>query len=128
MYILEVESDFSAAHQLREYQGKCENLHGHNWRVRVAVSGENLDRSGMLLDFGELKRILNECTAPLDHVFLNDLETFGKINPTSENIACYLSLELQRRLPEDICVTSVTVWESDKCRATYYPPKRTGNE
>jgi len=121
LYILEVEDSFSAAHQLREYRGKCENLHGHNWRVRLTVSGAELDRCGMLVDFGDLKRWLREALARYDHVFLNEVAPFEKINPTSENLARELAAELSGKLPGGVLVEAVTVWESERCRATYRP-------
>ena len=119
MYYLQVEDDFASAHQLREYQGKCENLHGHNWRVLVRVKGEKLDTCGMLLDFGVLKKILKELLDSLDHRFLNDTPPFDTINPTSENLARYLFEQLGLLLPAGVAVHDVTVWESEKCAAMY---------
>lgn len=119
MYYLRVEDDFAAAHQLREYQGKCENLHGHNWRVKVVVKGTRLDAAGMLLDFGVLKRLLKECLDRLDHRFLNDTAPFDRINPTSENLAKYVFEQLGELLPEGVLVHDTTVWESEKCAASY---------
>ena len=87
MFRLQIEDSFAAAHQLRGYRGKCENLHGHNWRVRILVSVERLDGIGMLVDFGELKTILRRGLASLDHAFLNETPPFEKVNPTSENLA-----------------------------------------
>jgi len=119
MFRLEVESDFAAAHQLRAYQGKCENLHGHNWRVKLAVVGGKLDPVGMLVDFGILKEILNDYLSRLDHGFLNDQPPFDKINPTSENLARVLAEAIAGQLPDKVKVEAVTVWESEKCCATY---------
>lgn len=119
MYYLQVEDDFASAHQLREYQGKCENLHGHNWRVMVRVKGEKLDGTGMLMDFGILKKLLTQILDMLDHKFLNETPPFDKVNPTSENIALYLYDELSGHLPEGVSVHDVTVWESEKCAAIY---------
>lgn len=121
MYILEVEDSFSAAHQLREYQGKCEKLHGHNWRVRLTVAGTELDRCGMLVDFTVLKRSLREALARYDHAFLNEVEPFMRINPTSENLARELAERLAAQMPAGAQVEAVTVWESERCRATYRP-------
>lgn len=121
MYQLEVEDWFSSAHQLRGYKGKCENLHGHNWRVCVCVQGEELDHLGMLMDFGDLKRILHELVTVLDHKFLNELPPFDQINPTSELLAKHLAQQLAERLPANVRVRGVTVWESEKCRASYLP-------
>lgn len=121
MYSLSVETDFSAAHQLREYQGKCENLHGHNWRVRLTVEGSKLDKAGMLIDFGELKRILGECTGRLDHKFLNELPPWDNTNPTSENLARYLAAAVAALLPAGVKVEAMEIWESEKCSAIYRP-------
>lgn len=119
MYYLRVEDDFASAHQLREYQGKCENLHGHNWRVMVRVKGEKLDAIGMLMDFSILKKILKQTLDNLDHKFLNETPPFDKVNPTSENIASFLYGELGGQLPDGVRVHDVTVWESEKCAATF---------
>ena len=123
MYFLTIKTDFAAAHQLRGYKGKCENLHGHNFRVEVVVRGEELDASGMLLDFVDLKRSINGLiNEQLDHRNLNDLPTFherGGVNPSAENIAKYLHDEVGRTLPESVVVDSVTVYETDRCAATY---------
>ena len=89
-YEISVEKYFSAAHALREYKGKCERLHGHNWRVLVVVSGQKLDGVGMVMDFSELKKILEVALSNLDHSFLNEADPFDKINPTAENIAEYI--------------------------------------
>ena len=122
MFYLQVEDDFASAHQLREYKGKCENLHGHNWRVMVRVKGETLDSLGMLLDFGILKKLLKQCLDRLDHRFLNETPPFDSINPTSENLARHLFGELGRELPDGIVVHDITVWESEKCAAIYDGP------
>ena len=119
MYYLQIEDDFASAHQLREYQGKCENLHGHNWRVRARIKGERLDATGMLVDFGIFKKLLKALMDALDHKFLNETPPFDRINPTSENLARYLFEELGRKLPDGVLVHEITVWESEKCAATY---------
>lgn len=122
MYYLDVETHFSAAHQLRHYKGKCENLHGHNWRVRLTVCGSALDRIGLLVDFGDLKRILGDAVERLDHANLNEVPPFdGEVNPTSENIARILAEDVAARLPEHVRVEALSVWESDTCKATYKP-------
>lgn len=122
MYILTIEDYFSSAHQLREYKGKCENLHGHNWKVVLQVKGEKLNSLGLLIDFTELKKILKNILSYLDHKNLNELEPFDTINPSSENIARYLydsiSDELAAENP-DVAVDSVTVWESATSRCTF---------
>lgn len=119
MYVLEIEDDFAAAHQLRGYHGKCENLHGHNWRVRVGVRGTQLLNSGMLMDFGDLKKIVKEVLGALDHRFLNETGPFVADNPTTERIARHIYEEVARRLPENVRMDGVTAWESEKSRATY---------
>ena len=90
MYELKTITQFGAAHQLRNYKGKCENLHGHNWKIEVYVKGENLDENGLLVDFKVIKDKTKEIIEELDHKFLNELECFRDINPSSENIARYI--------------------------------------
>lgn len=119
MYQLDVEDWFSSAHQLRGYKGKCENLHGHNWKVKLSISGEELDEIGMLMDFTVVKKILKEIMTNLDHKFLNEVKPFDKINPTSELIAKYIAEEVGVLLPQGVKVAKVVVWESEKCSATY---------
>jgi 6-pyruvoyltetrahydropterin/6-carboxytetrahydropterin synthase len=121
MFYLQVDGDFASAHQLREYRGKCENLHGHNWIVRVRIRGERLDALGMLMDFGDLRKLLHGALEELDHKFLNETPPFDRINPTSENLASHLCECLDARLPDGVRVDEVTVWESEKCAATYRP-------
>lgn len=121
MFRLDVEDWFSSAHQLRGYKGKCENLHGHNWRVRLTVEGQTLGPLGMLVDFGDLKKILRALMDRLDHKFLNEVPPFDQINPTSEQLAAWLAAEVAGNLPAGVGVAAVTVWESEKCSATYLP-------
>lgn len=117
MYKIKVEGFFSAAHNLRGYKGKCEELHGHNWRVEVAVSSNALDQTGLLMDFKALKKHLNSCLEKLDHKYLNRLPDFKKANPTSENIAKYIYDTLKARVKQ---ISAVTVWENNSSCATYY--------
>ncbi len=119
MYYLQVEDHFASAHQLREYRGKCENLHGHNWRVRVRVKGEQLDACGMLIDFGVLKKLVKAAMDRLDHKFLNETPPFDVINPTSENLSKHLFHELGAELPKGVLMHEVIVWESEKSAASY---------
>jgi 6-pyruvoyltetrahydropterin/6-carboxytetrahydropterin synthase len=123
MYYLTIEDHFSSAHQLRGYHGKCENLHGHNWRVVLTVKGKVLNDIGILIDFHDLKSILGEITQTLDHLNLNDLDHFAHENPSSENIAryifCQTDLLLKSRGYSDIHTDSITVYESDTARCTY---------
>jgi len=116
MFSVKVEGEFSSAHNLREYKGKCEELHGHNWKAEVVVTGERLDKSGMLVDFTVLKKELGEILASLDHKYLNEIEYFKKVNPTSENIAKYI---YDRIKGKGLRIKSATVWESEKSCATY---------
>lgn len=121
MFDLTIESQFSAAHQLRGYKGKCEALHGHNWRVQVTVSSEKLDELGMVLDFHELKAITGEVLASLDHAFLNDVFPFTEINPSSENMAKWIYESIRKKILKKNCeISSVTVWENETSSATYY--------
>lgn len=121
MYELTIESQFSAAHQLRGYKGKCEAMHGHNWRVQVTVSSEFLNDIGLAIDFHELKDISNEVIQPLDHSYLNDLFPFTEKNPSSENIAKWVYDTIKKKLEnKGVSCTSVTVWESEASSATYF--------
>jgi len=118
MYEVKVKSKFSSAHYLREYKGKCEELHGHNWHVEAISQAEELNGIGMVADFGKLKKELNEILQDLDHKHLNEIEYFKTVNPTSENIARYLYDRLTEKAPE-IKIKAVTVWETDSSAATY---------
>lgn len=121
MYELTIETQFSAAHQLSGYKGRCEKLHGHNWRVQVSVSSERLDEIGLAIDFHELKKITNEVLLHLDHSMLNEVFPFTEINPSSENIAKWLYDSLKKRVNNDnIKLSAVTVWESEAAAATYF--------
>jgi 6-pyruvoyltetrahydropterin/6-carboxytetrahydropterin synthase len=121
MYRLTIRTSFAAAHCLIHYQGDCENLHGHNWRVDVTVTARDLDKAGLAIDFKILKAETNALLKTLDHKYLNELPPFVGRSPSSENIACYLYGELGRKLNSDnIHVMEVTVWESENASATYY--------
>ena len=118
MFEIRVSSEFSSAHSLRGYRGKCEELHGHNWKIEVSVSAKELNKSGMVMDFKELRSRLNNVIAKLDHKHLNELSYFKKVNPTSENIAKYIFNELAvGKLAYTI--DKVTVWESENSCASY---------
>jgi len=121
MYSLTVESTFSSAHNLRQYKGKCESLHGHNWKVEAVVSGGKLDKTGMVMDFTVIKKHLNAVLQDLDHAYLNDLKAFAARNPTSENIARYIYGRLKKDIP---ALTSVTVWENATSAATYHERRK----
>ena len=120
-YELLIQDSFSAAHNLREYQGKCERLHGHNWRVDLRLEADHLDHHGMILDFKEGKRMLAEALGPFDHAYLNEVPPFDQLNPSSENLARVIAEAVAARLPEGVRVEGVTTWESDRCAATYRP-------
>ena len=119
MYVLHVEDEFSSAHRLRGYDGNCENLHGHNWKVRCDLSAKDLGPLGMVIDFRVVKKHLKAVLDRLDHRYLNDVPPFDQINPTTENISRFIHEELQGQLPEGVRVLSVTSWESDGCSVTY---------
>ncbi|MDF1591844.1 MAG: 6-carboxytetrahydropterin synthase QueD [Desulfobacterales bacterium] len=120
MFELKIIADFAAAHQLKMVAKKCENLHGHNWKIEVCVAGERLNDAGVLMDFGEIKARLSDIMASLDHKFLNELEFFKAGNPSSENIAQYIAKSLQREIDNSaVKVTRVTAWESDNACATF---------
>ncbi len=125
MYELKVLTRFAAAHQLKEVTEKCENLHGHNWKVEFCVAGKGLTSGGVLVDFGIVKKQLNEIIDTLDHRFLNELPAFSGANPSSEQIAKYIAWEFERRNGPDAAyrVSRVAVWESDDACATYIPER-----
>ena len=121
MYRLVIRSSFAAAHCLIHYQGDCENLHGHNWKVELAVIARELDKAGLGIDFKILKAETNSFLKTLDHKYLNELTPFVDLSPSSENIARYLYYELGRKFNnENIKVEMVTVWESDFAGASFY--------
>ena len=120
MYELTVQLEFSAAHHLRDYPGKCSRLHGHNYRVEVTVADRQLGDHGMLIDFGRLKQLCEQVVDELDHSLLNDHPFFQQNNPTAENIARYLYTEIHQRLSEaEVGLAAVRVWESATSSATY---------
>ena len=122
MYELKIITHFSAAHQLKAFQGACESLHGHNWKIEVYVTSNVLDDAGVVIDFRILKDHVYTIMERLDHKFLNDLAPFSDTNPSSENIAKYVAEELIPLLDKpEINVSRVTAWESDNACATYYP-------
>jgi len=120
MYKLKIISGFDAAHQLIGYKGKCENLHGHNWKVEVEVIAENLNEIGIVMDFKELKKLTEEVISQLDHSFLNKISPFTEINPSSENLARWIYQSLKNKLKGNpVNLYCVTVWESDSASASY---------
>lgn len=119
MFEVSVEETFAAGHALRGYKGKCENVHGHNYRVQVTIEGPGLDSIGLLVDFADVKKKIREVVARLDHRFLNDLPPFDEINPSAENMAKYFYDEITRSLPDDVRLGQVKLWETDTTSATY---------
>jgi len=119
-YTMKILLDFAAAHLLRDYEGVCNRLHGHNWKVEVQVTATSLDDVGMGMDFKVIKDATRELIGKLDHRNLNDIPPFDKINPTAENISAYLYDELSNELNADgIKVSTVTLWETDRACVTY---------
>ena len=120
MFELKVINHFSAAHQLKLVAAKCENLHGHNWKIEACITGKTLNDAGVVIDFGMIKKHVSEILAALDHKFLNEIDWFKDLNPSSEVIAMRIAKELQARIENpSIRVSSVTAWESDDACATY---------
>lgn len=125
MYELVINARFSAAHNLRNYGGKCERLHGHNWRVEVFVRADALGKNGMVLDFRILREETEQVLEALDHQYLNDLPYFQKEEPSSENIARYIYEALEERLPpHHLRPHKVTAWESEGAGASYLGGER----
>lgn len=122
MYRLIVKSKFSSAHKLREYKGKCEDLHGHNWNVEAMICADKLDNTGLVVDFKILKEKLNKVLDMLDHKYLNELDYFsaegGNINPSSENIAKYIYDNFKKEL-SGCKLQEIRVWETDTSCAVY---------
>ena len=122
MYELKVVNHFAAAHQLEMVAKKCENLHGHNWKVEVFIEGEKLTDAGVVIDFGEIKKYLSDIVKTLDHTFLNKLECFQNKNSSSENIARYIAESMQEKISASgVRVSRVRTWESEDACATYIP-------
>jgi 6-pyruvoyltetrahydropterin/6-carboxytetrahydropterin synthase len=124
MFEVSVEETFAAGHALRGYQGKCENLHGHNYRVRVTLEGAKLDSTGLLYDFVHLKQVIQGIIRTLDHKYLNECAPFDVLNPSAENISKYIYDETSKQLrqaADGARISSITVWETDTTFATYRP-------
>ncbi len=124
MFEVTVERSFAAGHFLRNYKGKCENPHGHNYRVLVTLQGKQLDHAGLLLDFKDLKSVMKDVVNRLDHQMINEVAPFTEINPSAENLAKYFYDEtnvlLKKVTNERIWVKQVTMFETDTSNATYY--------
>ena len=121
MFEIAVEQGFASAHALRNYKGRCENIHGHNWKVEVAVVSDRLNNEGVVIDFQILKQKLEKALKSLDHTYLNDLPYFSGKEPSSENIAKYIFDKLKRELKEHrVTLKRATAWESENACATYF--------
>lgn len=121
-FSITAESGFSSAHRLPDHQGKCRNLHGHNWRVRATVQAETLDPQGMVMDFADLKKRLRDLCDRLDHLYLNDIPPFDSLPPTAENISRWLYQELSAGLPDErVTVSVVSVWETESNLCEFRP-------
>lgn len=122
MFEISVEYSFAAGHALRGYKGKCENVHGHNYKVQVTLAGEQLNNIGLLMDFVELRAAIKVLVERLDHRFLNDLPPFDRLNPSAENLAKFFWDELEPKVrAAGLRVQAVTLWETDTTSATYRP-------
>ena len=123
MFEVTVEDSFAAGHYLRNYKGKCENPHGHNYKIQVTLAGRELDKAGLLLDFRDLREVMKPTIDRLDHQMMNDLEPFTVLNPSAENMAKYFYDEINVRLRSitngRVWVKTVTVFETDTTTATY---------
>ncbi len=123
MFEVTIELTFAAGHALRNYHGKCENVHGHNYRCQVTVEGSELDDTGLLVDFVELKKVARGVIDRMDHQWLNDYPPFDVINPSAENMARYIYEEIHREisLKPAVRIGAVRLWETDTASATYRP-------
>ena len=122
MFEITVEYSFAAGHALRGYKGKCENVHGHNYKVQVTVAGEQLNPTGLFMDFVELRAAIKAAVERLDHRFLNDLPPFDQLNPSAENLAKYFWEKIEPQAQaQGVRVEAVTIWETDITSATYRP-------
>ncbi len=122
MFEIRIETEFEAAHRIIQYPGKCDRLHGHNWKVELKITGRVLDELGMLIDFKKAKAVLQEVTDKFDHRFLNKIEPFNKINPTAEHIAQYIYREIKKHTifhTASARISSVCVWESPRAYVIY---------
>ena len=121
MFEVTIEESFAAGHALRNYKGKCENVHGHNYRCQVSLQGDQLDHTGLLVDFVELKRVVHAVLDRLDHQWLNDFAPFDELNPSAENISKYIYDEVKTEIKHlaGARISSVKLWETDTASATY---------
>ena len=123
MFEVTIEETFSSGHALRNYRGKCENVHGHNYRCQVTVEGSQLDDIGLLVDFVELKRVVHSVLDRMDHQWLNEFPPFDVLNPSAENMARYIYEQVNEGIKprEGVKIANVRLWETDAAHATYRP-------
>jgi 6-pyruvoyltetrahydropterin/6-carboxytetrahydropterin synthase len=119
MYLLSVETKISTAHRLRDYNGPCARIHGHNWKIRLEVQSAIADEKGIVLDFTTLEHYLHQVTGPFDHQLMNDVSPFDVMNPTAENLAKYIYDRVEKLLPDQIKMKKVNVWETDRYMVSY---------
>jgi 6-pyruvoyltetrahydropterin/6-carboxytetrahydropterin synthase len=123
MFEVTIEETFAAGHALRNYRGKCENVHGHNYRCQVTLEGAQLDSIGLLVDFVELKKVVHGVLDRMDHQWLNEFPPFDVLNPSAENMAKYIYDEVCEGLKtrDGVRVGAIRLWETDTASATYRP-------
>lgn len=119
MYELAIKTHFDSAHFLRNYEGKCESLHGHTYKVEMVVRGKDLDKAGMIGDFKHLKKALKAVVDQFDHKSLNEVPPFDEKSPSTENLAKHFYNQIKEKLPQEVTLSRVTVWESEDASATY---------
>lgn len=124
MYEISAFGHFDAAHFLREYKGKCANVHGHRWKVEITLQGRELDELGILIDFMDVKTMLKEVLNIFDHKMVNDIPPFDNLNPTAENLSKFIYDEMVEKLKDrigtHIKIKRVTIWESEAASASYF--------
>lgn len=119
MYTLSVETMISTAHRLRDYEGPCARIHGHNWQIRLEVQSADIDDVGIVMDFTTLEKYLQQVISPFDHQLINDISPFDQLNPTAENLSKYIYDRIQTLLPSQIKIKKVSVWETERFMVSY---------
>ena len=114
MYILSIETTFSAAHQIKGHKGSCKRLHGHNWKVHVEICTDQLNDIGIAIDFKDLHKLTREILQEFDHQYINEMPAFKEINPTAENLARYIYEKMEQKLPDPVRMIQVSLWEGEK--------------
>ena len=114
MYHLSIQTSISAAHYLRNYQGDCERLHGHNWKIEVVVASEQLGPADMVIDFKDLNELTWGVVGKFDHQVFNEVPPFDKLNPTAENLSRYFYQQINKLLPRGVKVAKIKLWETEK--------------